>query len=417
MNLTTMVLKSHKILIKQLYFYHPVITNFLPLVVITVILIIFCTLFSSMVLAVPVAGPDKCTPDSSSEGSPGGYSKYSCCRTVTDGNDTYTECRTCETKDGKFECGDYKKQNAAITGNDAGILQEPSAEEDRPAFGNNAGVLIKSDNEEETAGTQSDTIKNHPLDKDSQTMNTLSNFAKNKDTDDGPNQVVDRGNSHSSDLTPSNLNTDLPAATEQALNNDIKCSNPSSEIPCYGTNNADNIEGTVGEDLIYGLDGDDIITGLGFVEEAHRGYDLIDGGEGRDVLYGGANRDLISGGPGNDRIYGGPGIDYLWGLEGDDIIDGGSGNDVIWGMDGRDVIYGGKGNDKIYHGRETNSPFYDPGPDGSKDKIDCGPGIDEVWINQTPDGDIAINCEKIHSSRPDVGSFDPNIKDIKPELK
>ena len=137
------------------------ITNILPLIIITVILVLFCPLFSSTVLAVPVAGPDKCSPDSSSEGSPGGYSKYSCCRTVTDGDKTYTECRTCETKNDKFECGDYKRQLETNMGNNAVILQEPLNEvHSNSDLDNNAGVLNEPSTKNITANRTLNSIGN-----------------------------------------------------------------------------------------------------------------------------------------------------------------------------------------------------------------------------------------------------------------
>ena len=61
---------------------------------------------------------------------------------------------------------------------------------------------------------------------------------------------------------------------------------------------------------------------------------------------------------------------------------------------GHILLLGGSGDDRIFHW-DHNSPA--TRSDGGKDVIDCGSGIDEVWINTSIDGDIAINCETVHS--------------------
>jgi Ca2+-binding RTX toxin-like protein len=98
-------------------------------------------------------------------------------------------------------------------------------------------------------------------------------------------------------------------------------------------------------------------------------------------------------------LSGSGGNDDLQGAEGDDTVIGGIGNDYLAGGQGSDQINGGEGDDSILHSkyltRTPNAP--DPTtPDGSKDTIDRGPGNDEAWINEASDGDVTINCEKVH---------------------
>lgn len=326
---------------------------------------VFSNVLSGGVLAVPVAGPEHCSPSSGSEGSPGGYSKFSCCRTVTDGSTTYTECRTCETKNDKFECGEYQRSDAKV-GGDAGVYQEPKNKpKDKSIIGNNTGTLI--------------------------------------DPSSGKKSVI-------TDSKSETLN-DLSLATDKELKGTIQCQ--PSEI-CYGTNNIDIIEGTKGDDDIYGLDGDDIISGLGAIS-IQRGYDMINGGRGDDTLYGSPDFDILVGLDGNDKLYGKEGNDLLFGHEGNDRIEGSDGNDRIAGGEGKDILIGGNGDDKIYQANgDPNGPSSTDysSPDGDKDSIDCGPGQDEVWLNIRNDGDIALNCEKIHSFHSsidgDTGSLNDN---------
>jgi hypothetical protein len=67
---------------------------------------------------------------------------------------------------------------------------------------------------------------------------------------------------------------------------------------------------------------------------------------------------------------------------------------VLVGRDDADILSGGNGNDIIVHSSCTSAATL---PDGSKDRIDCGPGNDEAWINISSDHDTAINCETLHT--------------------
>ena len=129
----------------------------------------------------------------------------------------------------------------------------------------------------------------------------------------------------------------LLLASGVVLAKDFAC-DPTTERPCVGTKKGDNIIGTAGDDEINGRGGNDTIAGDSFISSGD---------------------DLIRGGGGND-----------------DISDPSIGNDV-------DTIFGGKGDDTI-NVRE-GADFSD-----NPDVIDCGPGIDTVFVDP---GDTRLNCE------------------------
>jgi Ca2+-binding RTX toxin-like protein len=161
--------------------------------------------------------------------------------------------------------------------------------------------------------------------------------------------------------------------------------NCEASVKCFGTGEDDILKGTKVGDAMRGGGGNDKFIGLA-------------GGD-----------EIVAGQTGNDIINGGDGNDYLEARGGDDQIDGGSGNDVILGDDedgdaghyGADVISGGRGDDQLFHSQYIESHGGDPlASDGAKDRIDCGPGNDEVWINAVDDGDVEKNCEIIHGAAP-----------------
>jgi len=189
-------------------------------------------------------------------------------------------------------------------------------------------------------------------------------------------------------LAGENLNTNQGTFSDLQI---IFCN--ANNNPCNGTNDLDYMSGDNGNNMIVGMNGNDNITSNGGDDEiwanegkdivgAGNGNDLLIGGDGDDVLYGEFNNDVILGGKGNDYLYGGP---ESW-SDSDDIIAGGP---------GMDTIFGGDGNDKIYQNNEQ--PYSNSVKDGYKDRINCGSGNDEVWIN-VDDKDYAIYCEKIHKS-------------------
>lgn len=199
----------------------------------------------------------------------------------------------------------------------------------------------------------------------------------------------------------------------------------------YGRNGNDRLNGGNGRDTLHGGPGydviidpgqdDDYIVGDGTSEygddyifagggndyiDGGDGNDIIDGGNGNDIVFGKFGQDYLLGNMGDDRIDGGLGDDDADGGSGNDKIDGGQGFDSLYGNMGMDIISGGDENDKIY--QDTSNPRYLTHPDGSKDVIDCGAGDDEAWINKLKDGDVAINCENVHTEL-DVLSTDSNL--------
>jgi Ca2+-binding RTX toxin-like protein len=176
--------------------------------------------------------------------------------------------------------------------------------------------------------------------------------------------------------------------------------------PILGTNRPDTLEGTANTEAICGLNGNDKIDALpgDDVVEGGEGNDVINGDQGADRILGGLGNDVITGGAdndwligdvGHDNLDGGDGNDKIDGFTGNDVINGGNGNDQIIGDTGADKIFGGDGNDEIYHGQWLPDIDDMLRSDGKKDVIDCGPGIDQVIINEDVDGDVAINCESV----------------------
>jgi Ca2+-binding RTX toxin-like protein len=193
----------------------------------------------------------------------------------------------------------------------------------------------------------------------------------------------------------------LPFNYYQANAEIIECEHEKNT--CKGTDRMDVIIGDKSPNKINGLEGTDYIIGL-FGDDyiiGYNGSDFIFGGQGDDVIHGGENNDEIIGGTGNDNITGGPGADEIIGGEGNDTILGGRGPDIIIGGQDNDVIVGGYGSD-IIDGSEGNDIVYSANqnstdPDYSQDRIRCGDGNDEVWINTTVDKDeISDDCELVH---------------------
>lgn len=191
--------------------------------------------------------------------------------------------------------------------------------------------------------------------------------------------------------------------------NDRMRSVGSEEIYQFDGKNGDDkmFGGNSGIDYIWGGLGSDVIDGQG-------DNDLLFGALGDDYLKGGSGDDYIVGswsayhsfanvGDLNDKLYGEAGRDELYGGPGDDNLDGGFDDDVISGGEGADTILGGNGNDRIFHGysdsnadakQDSNVDLVES--DGAIDKIDCGQGLDEVWVSIVEDKDVILNCEKVH---------------------
>src|SRR6185312_9364400 len=114
-----------------------------------------------------------------------------------------------------------------------------------------------------------------------------------------------------------------------------------------------------------------------------RDDDVLVGSSFGDRMYGRQGRDLLRGRAGNDCLFGGEGADVLDGDGGGDKGDelhGDTGDDQLFPGTGRDRVWGGAGNDVI------------SARDGSRDVIDCGPGLDRVTADRR---DRVRGCERV----------------------
>ena len=146
------------------------------------------------------------------------------------------------------------------------------------------------------------------------------------------------------------------------------CANPSC-----GGRDADVLFGSSFGDRRYGRQGRDLLRG-------RAGNDCLFGGEGADVLDGDGGDDTLSGGDGRDRLFGGAGNDRVLGGAKGDELRGDTGDDRLFPGPGRDRVWGGAGNDVI------------SARDGSRDVIDCGPGLDRVTADRR---DRLRGCERV----------------------
>jgi Ca2+-binding RTX toxin-like protein len=99
------------------------------------------------------------------------------------------------------------------------------------------------------------------------------------------------------------------------------------------------------------------------------------------VLHGTPHSDRLIGTRHSDRLIGLGGKDVLRGGGSADKLLGGTGSDKLNGGPAYDVLMGGYGADKI-HARDHH-----------RDRIDCGPGHDKVFVDGVEDG--VRNCEKV----------------------
>ena len=167
-----------------------------------------------------------------------------------------------------------------------------------------------------------------------------------------------------------------------------------SSNPCIGTDGDDDMTGDDETNSMHGKMGNDLMSGGGANDGIYgnEGDDNMNGGAGDDQMNGNEGQDTIDGGDGGDSMHGNQGNDILNGGNADDGMVGDEGNDKLKGGTGDDYILGGEGDDVIWHSTDVQPS----GPDGSKDTIDCGPGIDQVFINQVSDGDQASSCETVN---------------------
>lgn len=239
-----------------------------------------------------------------------------------------------------------------------------------------------------------------------------------------------------------------------AFANQLLCSAASN--PCVGTDQADNVTGDNGYNKMYGLQGEDLMSGGAGddVMEGNEDHDEMYGEDGLDFMVGSGTDDYMNGGDdadymfgvwandiaigeaGNDAINGGQGMDSVLGGSGDDVVQGGDGDDggidppytfgIVSGQEGNDYLSGGLGLDFVVGGPDNDTIFHNTStdgstPDGSTDKINCGPGNDVAWISRFGDGDTAIDCETVHTDHPPHPDSDhdgvpdniDNCKDVK----
>jgi Ca2+-binding RTX toxin-like protein len=111
---------------------------------------------------------------------------------------------------------------------------------------------------------------------------------------------------------------------------------------------------------------------------------LFVGGAGNDVVMGDNDFQRIFGKNGNDRLNGGGETDYLFGGRGKDTLSGDNGIDLLVDDDGEagDLLKGGNDGDQIYSA------------DGAIDYVDCGDGVDEVYVDGSDN--TLLNCETVH---------------------
>jgi Ca2+-binding RTX toxin-like protein len=175
------------------------------------------------------------------------------------------------------------------------------------------------------------------------------------------------------------------------------------------------IRGTPARDLLYGTAHADRLLGLGGADDLYgrAGDDFADGGGGPDFLNMGHGNDRAIDLAGGNVLYGGNGADVLRTApgrsEGTRLI-GGRGNDTLRyeSRQARSADFlAGRGHDHVFVARAKADVSLGPGndyvmlqSDGSKDRVDCGPGRDRVEYSATIDeGDVHIDCERIRPSR------------------
>ena len=161
-----------------------------------------------------------------------------------------------------------------------------------------------------------------------------------------------------------------------------------------GGSGIDGLDGGPGADLLVGGTGGGTLFGQRFSFEADFAVyarrtsvtvDLDgradDGAAGeRDAvlgdvegLIGGLRADRLSGNRKANFVLGGPGGDRLDGRGGRDEIEGEAGADILVGGAGRDSVKAGPGRDAVF------------ARDGTRDRVDGGPGTDEACVDEPLD--------------------------------
>ena len=135
-----------------------------------------------------------------------------------------------------------------------------------------------------------------------------------------------------------------------------------------------------------------VAAGSGFLGPLSLAPLVLMGGEGKDYLYGSQRGDHLEGEAGDDLIVGRGGRDFVFAGAGRDEVRGGRGGDWIWDAHTNeddtqlDLLAGGRGNDHILSGR------------GVRDRVLCGSGFDEVWVDPF-DHWTGHGCDEAHVSQ------------------
>lgn len=113
------------------------------------------------------------------------------------------------------------------------------------------------------------------------------------------------------------------------------------------------------------------------------------GGAGADVIVGNSETNILTGGAGADLMFGGENHDELRGGPGDDLMQGDAGRNELRGEDGNDSLRGNQTSDERFFGGNGDDFIFDL-EDGIAELVDCGPGDDNVELN---DEDQFVACE------------------------
>jgi RTX calcium-binding nonapeptide repeat (4 copies) len=119
------------------------------------------------------------------------------------------------------------------------------------------------------------------------------------------------------------------------------------------------------------------------------------GNRGDDILIGGPHRDGLSGGVGNDTLRGGRGRDRLTVGPGRDLARAGRGRDLIINVSDVGGLPEDTGPDRVDAGPGDDQVDVEQLLGG--DRVDCGPGShDSAFVDR---GDRAAGCEQVSSAR------------------
>ena len=113
---------------------------------------------------------------------------------------------------------------------------------------------------------------------------------------------------------------------------------------------------------------------------------LIEGGGGSDRMSSQSGYTTVAG---RRVMLGQGGRDTLLATPDGSTLHGGNGHDVMVGDRGRDNLTGGRGADEIKGGKGRDLLR---AIDGSRDRVDCGPGIDRAKVDGI---DRVKNCERL----------------------